>query len=222
MATSETPPRAWGRPEQTVMGVGHVGNTPTGVGKTPSARPGGTGAEKHPHGRGEDSSISRGRRRIRETPPRAWGRPPNCNGMRNQRGNTPTGVGKTSSSAGTCCAVRKHPHGRGEDPLGLKPPFDGMETPPRAWGRPAEIVSSMPGRRNTPTGVGKTRPERRRHRSRRKHPHGRGEDAFASATFHLMPETPPRAWGRPDLAKLYVGASRNTPTGVGKTSARHF
>ncbi|SMG65750.1 hypothetical protein BMETH_38711811562, partial [methanotrophic bacterial endosymbiont of Bathymodiolus sp.] len=50
-------------------------------------------------------------------------------------GNTPTGVGKTTSASILLKTPWKHPHGRGEDydagdmPSGIK------ETPPRAWGR---------------------------------------------------------------------------------------
>ena len=76
----------------------------------------------------------------------------------------------------------------------------GMETPPRAWGRPASCPSLDPSRGNTPTGVGKTPPAR-------------------ASPAHRS-ETPPRAWGRP----VYRGGERvavgNTPTGVGKTSPR--
>ncbi len=51
-------------------------------------------------------------------------------------------------------------------------------------------------RRNTPTGVGKTRFPALRDGLRKKHPHGRGEDyRDQNGKEHRM-ETPPRAWGR--------------------------
>ena len=55
----ETPPRAWGRPLGQPIPGWTDGNTPTGVGKTPMIlwRP--RLMWKHPHGRGEDSSIFR-------------------------------------------------------------------------------------------------------------------------------------------------------------------
>ena len=53
--TSETPPRAWGRPRW-------------------STRPE-NGCWKHPHVRGEDQGLHSFRVHIMETPPRAWGRP---------------------------------------------------------------------------------------------------------------------------------------------------
>ncbi len=51
----ETPPRAWGRPHLPRLGHNSFRNTPTGVGKT--LQPAGPRciAQKHPHGRGEDS-----------------------------------------------------------------------------------------------------------------------------------------------------------------------
>ncbi len=50
---------------------------------------------KHPHGRGEDKGAGSQRPTLRETPPRAWGRPHISNFMLFRLGNTPTGVGKT-------------------------------------------------------------------------------------------------------------------------------
>ena len=133
-----------------------IGNTPTGVGKTgqPAASPVVLG--KHPHGRGEDRGGEGRGDTPRETPPRAWGRPEQRHGDGHAAGNTPTGVGKTPSLYGSGQRQGKHPHGRGEDPCSNGYSSVGLETPPRAWGRPA--LSSLEGKpvRNTPTGVGKT------------------------------------------------------------------
>ena len=52
------------------------------------------------------------------------------------------------------------------------------------------------GKRNTPTGVGKTLRVARAEQARRKHPHGRGEDPGFSSGVIEVEETPPRAWGR--------------------------
>ncbi len=72
-------------------------------------------------------------------------------------------------------------------------------------------------RRNTPTGVGKTRMLRNESHPLRKHPHGRGEDHLPQDRPRRSSETPPRAWGR-RCARLFKTAQlRNTPTGVGKT-----
>ena len=133
----ETPPRAWGRRHLTVSRIGTPGNTPTGVGKTPSgARPPSAG-KKHPHGRGEDNAEVQRVADIVETPPRAWGRRASHPCAANDRGNTPTGVGKTGYRLSTGASCGKHPHGRGEDGPGTRRPPQRKETPPRAWGRPA-------------------------------------------------------------------------------------
>ncbi len=52
--SAETPPRAWGRHNSGNEHIAYLGNTPTGVGKTPASRLPDAGLEKHPHGRGED------------------------------------------------------------------------------------------------------------------------------------------------------------------------
>ncbi len=52
-----------------------------------------------------------------------------------------------------------------------------------------------------------------------KHPHGRGEDAGSKRMTQQLVETPPRAWGRRIFVKSFLKATRNTPTGVGKTEA---
>ncbi len=74
------------------------------------------------------------------------------------------------------------------------------ETPPRAWGRPGEIMPPEEGDRNTPTGVGKTLSDARHSLPLQKHPHGRGED-----TAHI---------------NSLQAKDGNTPTGVGKTPIR--
>ena len=80
---------------------------------------------------------------------------------------------------------------------------------------------------NTPTGVGKTAALPGPLRVHRKHPHGRGEDGQRITVTVREWETPPRAWGRQEWCGVDGACSRNTPTGVGKTtgtqrSARRF
>ena len=192
-------------------------NTPTGVGKTVAALVVSLKRRKHPHGRGEDGCAKTCASEIRETPPRAWGRlalgkaAPSC------IGNTPTGVGKTAPTGFKLAPTWKHPHGRGEDE-GRRQLVGGyLETPPRAWGRPRLLPTVRGFLGNTPTGVGKTLYQHTSARSRRKHPHGRGEDIRARVNALTARETPPRAWGRPMSNSSKPRCIRNTPTGVGKT-----
>ncbi len=173
----ETPPRAWGRLLLGPANPSAIGNTPTGVGKTPADWPQAGHYQKHPHGRGEDErrrGLSYG---FGETPPRAWGRPPMSKKVPAQRRNTPTGVGKTLAWHAVTTGTKKHPHGRGEDELVGESNIGKSETPPRAWGRRTTATHSWLQHGNTPTGVGKTWRARCIPAPWRKNPHGRGEDA---------------------------------------------
>ena len=112
--------------------------------------------KKPPHVRGEDDLLYRRKADLRETPPRAWGRPWWSNHNHGKTRNTPTCVGKTSISMIFMCPPGKHPHVRGEDtPSGPQYVAD-EETPPRAWGRLSKKVVDSLSIGNTPTCVGKT------------------------------------------------------------------
>ena len=153
---TETPPRAWGRPEIRGRNGSLFRNTPTSVGKTSKAMPDGTELRKHPHERGEDDVNELARRYEAETPPRAWGRPGRLRLAGAAVGNTPTSVGKTTRPCSCASRARKHPHERGEDFPAFSSFSSPAETPPRAWGRPATMLPGLDMDRNTPTSVGKT------------------------------------------------------------------
>ena len=106
---------------------------------------------------------------------------------------------------------------RGEDVLGGLPHPLPKETPPHAWGRPVRHVeyAGQPG--NTPTCVGKTTACWGALRTRRKHPHMRGEDYAAQVERIVSVETPPHAWGRLPGTGRREAEQGNTPTCVGKT-----
>ena len=133
---SETPPRAWGRPLGGIAIPRTLRNTPTCVGKTPTAARTAKRVQKHPHVRGEDGFRMTLAKLSVETPPRAWGRhgavPSTLPGWRN----TPTCVGKTGWWTQQAARSQKHPHVRGEDVDTYRDVCDAQETPPRAWGRP--------------------------------------------------------------------------------------
>ena len=113
--------------------------------------------------------------------------------------------------------VRKHPHVRGEDHSRNTARSFRSETPPRAWGRPVRGIAHRQPLRNTPTCVGKTIKSGNIGFNRQKHPHVRGEDILHQLTGCAGPETPPRAWGRQNMADNFGNMTRNTPTCVGKT-----
>ena len=172
----ETPPRAWGRRLRLSNRRGSWGNTPTGVGKTLQLVADKSLSGKHPHGRGEDKHQVQTIGYYQETPPRAWGRLHKRKQLQRVIGNTPTGVGKTDNRHASDEPQQKHPHGRGEDRDLRNLANPSGETPPRAWGRHTYTRVRELSRRNTPTGVGKTKHDARARIHSKKHPHGRGED----------------------------------------------
>lgn len=152
---AETPPRAWGRPPADTFDDILVRNTPTYVGKTGTGNPALLKTWKHPHVRGEDECPEPLKSVVKETPPRAWGRPFARKSVTEEVRNTPTCVGKTSRGDFYVTVEQKHPHVRGEDNVYEPKLVKSTETPPRAWGRPAKDVHPSGAGGNTPTCVGK-------------------------------------------------------------------
>lgn len=87
---------------------------------------------------------------------------------------------------------------------------------PRAWGRPVDFLTHLVAVGNTPTCVGKTALQCGRYSPGWKHPHVRGEANHFEVRGNEYRETPPRTWGRREMAPGVTMAFRNTPTRVGK------
>lgn len=68
------------------------------------------------------------------------------------------------------------PHMCGEDWMTSPSAGAVAETPPRAWGKPKGDTLKPVLRGNTPTGVGKTFLTHKNDLTKKKHPHGRGEN----------------------------------------------
>ena len=215
----ETPPRAWGRLPVETLRQRNDGNTPTSVGKTLNSLLHLIRRKKHPHERGEDPVMWSIFAIWAETPPRAWGRPDFINAVPTTRRNTPTSVGKTLKGIPFPCGQWKHPHERGEDNIRTQIQTITQETPPRAWGRRADILTPACIQGNTPTSVGKTALLKVCPRGLEKHPHERGEDSTSRRMGLRIIETPPRAWGRHAYTLSVRESKGNTPTSVGKTVA---
>ena len=192
----ETPPRVWGRPENSKASMCAKRNTPTGVGKTYGSFTWLSIWRKHPHGCGEDNGDSPCFLTPLETPPRVWGRPPATAAASRLIRNTPTGVGKTTTPRLRLSLTQKHPHGCGEDVARLFSDWFASETPPRVWGRHHIGMCVPKSKGNTPTGVGKTYLTNKLREMMEKHPHGCGEDGIAVHAPEVGLETPPRVWGR--------------------------
>ncbi len=120
-----------------------------------------------------------------ETPPHTWGRRTTTLRIIMLLGNTPTYVGKTSTTNRANRPGWKHPHIRGEDLNTTQRTIFPLETPSHTWGRPCHGCQVMTSIGNTPTYVGKTWLEWPAWRPRGKHPHIRGEDALDSALCRL-------------------------------------
>ncbi len=99
--------------------------------------------------------------------------------------------------------------------MACKSPPDG--SPPRVWGRPAAFALVTRSLRFTPTRVGKTPGARRRAGFALVHPHACGEDAVGRCAVGSPGGSPPRVWGRHDVAEQPAAETRFTPTRVGKT-----
>ena len=174
-----------------------VGNTPTHVGKTDQGVHSSVLVKKHPHACGEDHCS--------------------LGPLLRDHGNTPTHVGKTLSHAAVATGTRKHPHACGEDSMLSNTARCSTETPPRMWGRRNTRRNSAEICRNTPTHVGKTKTDASDSDPSEKHPHACGEDGDDAQVLQVIPETPPRMWGRPHGRFYGLGRGGNTPTHVGKT-----
>ena len=152
-----------------------------------------------------------------ETPPLAWGGLSITTPCNRSIRNTPTRVGRTVKSRSSIKAVRKHPHSRGEDSTTSLEIAEMTETPPLAWGGRPWGEGKVPMGGNTPTRVGRTAPGPWVDTPYGKHPHSRGEDTPSSAPSPKSSETPPLAWGGPDMRGAAPMGLGNTPTRVGRT-----
>ena len=237
----ETPPRTWRRPPRRSKPKFGSGNTSTDVEKTNTAKSSHAIAEKHLHGRGEDSVATEPTHSFSETPPRTWRRLINeskhvfsFEKHLHGRGEDRVALGELGCgeetpprtwrrlrrSGETSHTRRKHLHGRGEDGSGRGNSSHFLETPPRTWRRPSSERRASARRRNTSTDVEKTQYAYDQFLLKWKHLHGRGEDSADHQSCNGGLETPPRTWRRrhdvSDSAILYG----NTSTDVEKTEGQ--
>ena len=217
-STRGTSPRAWGKRNSGKF-AGRLGrNIPTGVGKTRGRKGQNLFCPEHPHGRGENRLRTSGSTTHSGTSPRAWGKRIGNTVVKIHRRNIPTGVGKTADDYSSSWGCTEHPHGRGENFARRASGKMKKGTSPRAWGKQLEKRVHLDGKRNIPTGVGKTNQSAPRIMPRSEHPHGRGENPdWPPAIAHTV-GTSPRAWGKLQAPFSGKFRTRNIPTGVGKTT----
>ena len=91
-------------------------------------------------------------------------------------------------------------------------------SPPRVWGRHGTPPSSRRSARFTPTCVGTTHLTAYLLQTIAVHPHVCGDDTCSSCSLLVCGGSPPRVWGRLDMAQLSQIDQRFTPTCVGTTT----
>ncbi|MGC0319061.1 hypothetical protein QBC98_007585 [Kitasatospora acidiphila] len=213
-----TPPRRWGGLACEHPDNPQIRNTPTSVGRTHRPTPPPEPGPEHPHVGGEDLHPVLDALRPRGTPPRRWGGLPEALALVLGPRNTPTSVGRTTSSTRCSSASAEHPHVGGEDRWCSVPRRLGRGTPPRRWGGRVGHQRHQPPHRNTPTSVGRTYDRIFAYAKHTEHPHVGGEDHVPSWRSSKVIGTPPRRWGGLQHPFGDRRPVRNTPTSVGRTS----
>ena len=160
----------------TARAVPYAGNTSTDVEKTHTRHKRNSEFQKHLHGRREDKTMTESKDNALETPPRTWRRLRHRFESVRREGNTSTDVEKTFTKTVNPFPFGKHLHGRGEDHTLLPGARFHIETPPRTWRRPQDVVVEAVSAGNTSTDVEKTFRFSRAGVDLKKHLHGRGED----------------------------------------------
>ena len=134
------------------------------------------------------------------SPPRVWGKgnkfTMELKGLRI----TPTCVGKSEGLRSCLAELRDHPHVCGEKPQEIQSGDTATESPPRVWGKAAGKIDMVSALRITPTCVGKSWSPSRRSATVQDHPHVCGEKHRYWKGQPLRTGSPPRVWGKVQLA----------------------
>jgi len=190
-----SPPRAWGGAAWWLGGRAAARITPTGVGRSRSARARDPPHPDHPHGRGEERACLRCHTRCNGSPPRAWGGVSRSGDRWSGARITPTGVGRRHPPSRRRPDPADHPHGCGEERPRCRDASTEGGSPPRAWGGARAWRHGRRRRRITPTGVGRRTFAAVGGGATADHPHGRGEEHRRAPPGRKPNGSPPRAWG---------------------------
>ena len=148
-------PRAWGKWRYRPACRFRRRTIPTGVGKIGRGERRMGSMPDHPHGRGENIIDPKSAVIGYGPSPRAWGKYVGVMVFKVYPRTIPTGVGKMSTRTKPTGISTDHPHGRGENRLGIHDHGALKGPSPRAWGKyPAGFGFHGPFR-TIPTGVGK-------------------------------------------------------------------
>ena len=128
--------------------------TPTGVGTMRAVFTSFSVGAVHPHGRGDNYTLTQTNVLTLGSPPRAWGQFKKRANSKLGIRFTPTGVGTMGFLVAQRCHNTVHPHGRGDNEHAESAARAGDGSPPRAWGQLHAIPRRDRATRFTPTGVG--------------------------------------------------------------------
>ena len=211
-----SPPRTWGKRNRGGWIGGNTGFTPTHVGKARARlQPFGATAV-HPHARGESPMLIDNDGTVTGSPPRTWGKRLVTVVPIIMIGFTPTHVGKASDKRSSLPQIRVHPHARGESRRRQPDHQLRLGSPPRTWGKRNRGGWIGGNTGFTPTHVGKARARLQPFGATAVHPHARGESPMLIDNDGTVTGSPPRTWGKRDLARVLADLPRFTPTHVGK------
>ena len=149
------------------------------------------------------------------SPPRAWGRQGSRPGIHDDYRFTPTCVGTAKLHRPGDDSLPVHPHVRGDGAMIRSSLVSSFGSPPRAWGRRNDTLQARHVVRFTPTCVGTAGFAVAMQFVITVHPHVRGDGDYGLDVVGQPPGSPPRAWGRLDVALDVARRSRFTPTCVG-------
>ena len=153
---------------------------------------------------------------LRETSPRARGRPRLLLIALSCIGNIPACAGKANRQASDEHTLEKHPRVRGEGRSSRALARTPSETSPRARGRQELWKKAGFVRRNIPACAGKAYFRESSNCLLQKHPRVRGEGVANRLTDVLNEETSPRARGRLFCFLFSLKGARNIPACAGK------
>ena len=208
-------PRAWGLAGDRAADAHLRGIIPTSVGTGPHETRAQEMGWDHPHERGDWIADIPNQLQAVGSSPRAWGLGTTRSSSGRPWGIIPTSVGTGLNPARFNSAMRDHPQERGDWKRVFASRSAVGGSSPRAWGLGRRAPALPPPRGIIPTSVGTGYTGSRPVRSRRDHPHERGDWIGGSARPCWLPGSSPRAWGLELGEPDGLGFGGIIPTSVG-------
>ena len=194
--------------------------TPAHAGKTANSGGGNGGISDHPRACGENSSRMLWSTRASGSPPRMRGKHFMNAYQAGQKRITPAHAGKTDVRARHKRRKTDHPRACGENAGRQAAAQQGLGSPPRMRGKPAEKAAAERWERITPAHAGKTTLCCNKSQPESDHPRACGENlAFYRLHWRAF-GSPPRMRGKHQQGGGESPLPRITPAHAGKTSIK--